>query len=203
MTDERGTQRPGLGRYALEILLLVAVAFAGTLLVKNFVAQAFSIPSTSMSPQLEVGDRVIVSRFSYRLGEPNRGDIVVFSEPDAPPDERALPARLVGEVLQTIGVQQPSETELIKRVIGLPGERIRARNGEVRIDGQVLREPYLPDGVTTADFGPVRVPADHVFVLGDNRGNSADSRVIGAIAVDSIVGRAIARVWPPPRLAFL
>jgi signal peptidase I len=203
MSRPKHSRRPSWGRYAAEILLLVVVAFAGTLLVKNFVAQAFSIPSTSMSPQLEVGDRVLVSRLSYRLGEPNRGDIVVFTEPGAPPDDRPLPARLVGEVLQTVGLQRPPENDLIKRVVGLPGEEIRADRGEVFIDGLLLREPYLPDGVRTGDFPAEVVPEGHVFVLGDNRGNSADSRVIGPVAIESIIGRAIALVWPPQRLSFL
>jgi signal peptidase I len=190
-------------RYALELVLLVMVALVGTLLVKNFIAQAFSIPSSSMEPQLEVGDRVLVSRLSYRLGDPNRGDIVVFHQPDAPPDGRPLPTRLIGEVLQTVGLQQPLETELIKRIVGLPGEEIEAADGTVHVDGRPVIEPYLPGGVETADFGPVLIPDGHVFVLGDNRGNSADSRVIGPVSLDSIVGRAIARVWPPQRMAFL
>jgi signal peptidase I len=184
-------------------VVLLAVALAGTLLVKNTVAQAFSIPSTSMTPQLEVGDRVVVSRLAYRLHDANRGDIIVFREPGATSDDEPLVPRLVGEVLQTIGVQRPSETELIKRVVGLPGERVRAVGGVVQIDGRPLVEPYLPDGARTNNFGPVRVPKGHVFVLGDNRSNSQDSRIIGTIPVESIVGRAIARVWPPQRVAFL
>ncbi len=165
------------------------------------------IPSESMEPQLEVGDRVVVSRVAYRLHDPRRGDIVVFPSPTAPvddaDDEGAWPVRLGREVLEAVGLRQPSEEELIKRVIGLGGETVEARGGSIKIDGHNLREPYLSAGVTTADFGPVVVPEEHVFVMGDNRGNSSDSRIFGAVEINDIIGRALFRVWPPLRVAFL
>ncbi len=171
--------------------------------MKGNVAQAFFIPSGSMEPQLEVGDRVVVSRTSYRLHDVNRGDIVVFRSPSAMPSDDPLPERIVKDVLETVALRKPGDDELIKRVVGLPGETISAQDGGVVIDGRALDEPYLPEGSSTIDFGPVEIPAGHVFVMGDNRGNSADSRVIGAVEVESIVGRAIARIWPPGRTAFL
>jgi signal peptidase I len=171
--------------------------------VKANVAQAFFIPSASMEPQLQEGDRVLVSRTAYRLHDPRRGDIVVFPAPDAPPDDDGLLERWGKDALEAVALRQPGDDELIKRVIGLPGETISAQDGRVVVDGRLVVEPYLPDGLETADFGPVAVPEGRVFVLGDNRGNSADSRVIGTIEVDSIVGRAIARIWPPNRTAFL
>jgi len=106
-------------------------------------------------------------------------------------------------VLETVVLRKPGDEELIKRVIGLPGEAISAQDGHVVIDGRRLTEPYLDTDVRTGDFGPLVIPADQVFVMGDNRTDSADSRVIGTIEVDSIVGRAIARIWPPGRTAFL
>jgi signal peptidase I len=172
-------------------------------MVKATVAQAFFIPSASMEPQLQEGDRVLVSRTAYRLHEPRRGDIVVFPSPTAPPDDDGLVERWAKDALEAVALREPGDDELIKRVVGLPGETISARDGRVVIDGRVVEEPYLPDGVETVDFGPVAIPEGHVFVLGDNRGNSADSRVIGTIDVDEIVGRAIARIWPPDRTAFL
>lgn len=174
--------------------------------LKAHVAQAYHIPSGSMEPQLEIGDRVFVSRLAYRMHDPRRGDVIVF---DAPPtadgdDGGGGIGGFLSEALQGIGLQRPDESELIKRVIGLPGEVIEARNGHVLINGRQLVEPYLPDDVTTEDFGPVTVPAEHVFVLGDNRGSSADSRFgLGPVPEDRIVGRAIARVWPPTRWANL
>jgi signal peptidase I len=195
---------PRSRRLLVETAVLVGVAIIAALFLKAFVAQAFFIPSASMEPQLEPGDRVVVSRIAYRLHDPRRGDIVVFDAPDPPVvDESILPVRLLEEALEGIGLRQPDETELIKRVIGLPGEVVEARGGRVVIDGRELREPYLPPDVATGDFGPITVPDDSVYVLGDNRGHSADSRVIGPVPVDSIVGRAIARAWPPWRWAWL
>jgi signal peptidase I len=175
------------------------------LIVKALFAQAFYIPSASMEPQLREGDRVVVSRTSYRLHDPNRGDIIVFPSPAMPAEEESLVEVIVHDVLEAVALRDPGDRELIKRVIGLPGEVIEGRNGRVEINGRVLIEPYLPRGVLTTDFGPITVPDTCVFVLGDNRTNSHDSRFpdIGPIRIDSIVGRAIARVWPPGRNAFL
>ena len=192
-------------RTLLEVPLLLAFAAVIAIVVKTFVAQAFYIPSASMEPQLEAGDRVVVSRIAYDLHEPRRGDVVVFDDPLEPEGGGGsiLPIRLGREALEALGLLPPDDRELIKRVVALAGETVQARDGTVYVDGRPLIEPYLPDGVLQADFSPVTVPADHVFVLGDNRPNSKDSRVFQAVPVDSIVGRAIARVWPPGRLAFL
>jgi signal peptidase I len=189
----------------IELPLLVLAAIVVTLVVKALLAQAFYIPSGSMEPQLHVNDRVVVSRTAYRLHDPNRGDIVVFPSPIAEPEHHGLVDGVVDNVLDALAVGDRGDDELIKRVIGLPGEEIEARDGEVLIDGEKLREPYLPAGVRTEDFGPVTVPKGRVFVMGDNRGNSHDSRFsdIGTIDIDDLVGRAIARVWPPSRTAFL
>lgn len=147
--------------------LLVAVA------VKTFFIQAFYIPSPSMTPTLEVDDRVLVNKLSYRLHGVDRGDLVVFEGPSPAP-----------------------EKDLIKRVIGLPGETVEGRDGHVLVDGRPLEEPYLPDGVVTSPFGPVTITANHYWVMGDNRPNSNDSRVFGEIAQSRIVGKAFVKVWP-------
>ena len=183
----------------------MVVALVVTLLVKAFLAQAFFIPSASMEPQLKVHDRVIVSRTAYRLHAPHRGDIVVFPSPAAPPRHHSLIGGVVQDLLDTVALGDRSDDELIKRVIGLPGDIVEGRDGHVVIDGRYLVEPYLSSSVRTDDFGPVTVPKDRVFVMGDNRTNSHDSRFsdIGPIKIRSIVGRAIARVWPFTRTAFL
>jgi signal peptidase I len=208
--DEKETEpTPPAGRRRRRSLLveygaLVLVALLVALVMKAFVAQAFSIPSPSMYPELKPGDRVVVSRLAYHLHDPRRGDIIVFDSPTVTPRPReALPVRLFHDVLEAVGLRTPPETELIKRVIALPGEVVEGRNGRVYIDGQLLVEPYLQPDVRTADFPAERVPVGQLWVMGDNRGNSADSRVIGPISEDAIVGRALFRVWPPWRFAFL
>ena len=189
----------------MEVPLLVFAALAITLVVKAFLAQAFFIPSASMEPQLREGDRVVVSRTAYRLHDPRRGDIIVFPSPAVPAEQEGLVERLVHDVLESVALRDPGERELIKRIIGLPGETIEGRGGHVMIGGRPLVEPYLASTVATSDFGPIEIPAGYVFVMGDNRSNSHDSRFsdIGPLDVDTIVGRAIARVWPPTRTAFL
>jgi signal peptidase I len=169
----------GIAEWAVVIVGALIVA----LVIRAFLFQAFYIPSESMEPTLVERDRVIVNKLSYRLHDVNRGDLVVF---DRPPNE------------------PPTEiSELIKRVVGLPGETVEGRDGIIYIDGQRLVEPYIADGPSFGSFGPVDVPEHHVFVMGDNRNNSRDSRVFGPISEDLILGRAFVRVWPGSRLGFL
>ena len=174
-------------RTVLEWGVVLVGALALALIVRAFLFQAFYIPSPSMEPTLFSGDRILVNKVSYRLHDVNRGDLVVFH----PRPESGVGA-----------------DDLIKRVIALPGETVTTDSGRVLIDGGLLIEPYLPVPDGTADFTTVpwcanqdttagcTVPDDHVFVLGDNRGNSRDSRYFGPVPVDSIVGRAFVRVWP-------
>ena len=166
---------PGVTRTIVEWVAVIGGALAVALVIQAFLVQAFYIPSSSMVPTLEVGDRVLVNKLSYDLHDVNRGDLVVFERPDD----------AVGEI-----------KDLIKRVIGLPGETVEIRDGTVIVDGHVLDEPYLAADEVLADFAPTAVPENHVFVMGDNRDDSRDSRVFGPISTDSIVGRAFLRVWP-------
>jgi signal peptidase I len=204
VTGTRGPRGQAHLHRWVELPLLLIAAVALSLVIRANLAQAFFIPSASMEPQLEAGDRVLVSRTSYRLHDVNRGDIVVFPSPVAPAvDEGNIVTRAASDLLEAVALRHPDEDELIKRVIGLPGETVSASQGVVVIDGLRLEEPYLADDVVTEDFGPISVPEGHVFVMGDNRPNSSDSRVIGPVDVDTILGRAIARIWPPDRRAFL
>ncbi len=172
--------------------------------IKTFVAQAFYIPSGSMLPQLQVNDRIVVSKLSYRLHDPHRGDIVVFDSPNpTPPDTATFVEKVLRGLGQAIGIGAPSTDEFVKRVLALPGETVEGRLGKVYVNGKVVVEPYLAPNVTTSDFEPVVVPPGHLWVMGDNRGNSSDSRVFGPIREANVVGRAVVRVWPFPDAAFL
>jgi signal peptidase I len=162
-------------------ILIGALVLA--VVIKTFVAQTFYIPSPSMERTLLVNDRVLVNKLAYRVGTVHRGDIVVFKRPPKEVDT--------------------SITDLIKRVVGLPGETIESRNGVVYINGKALSEPYLQPGMPTNDLPPTVVPADHYFVMGDNRTNSFDSRRFDAIDESYLVGRAELRIWPVDRIAGL
>ncbi len=184
---------------------LVVLAIIVAVVVRTFVLQAYYIPSASMVPQLRVNDRVVVSRLAYDLHRPHRGDVVVFPAPPGeapPPRQRNLASRLFHDVGAGLGLST-DQTVLIKRVIGLPGETVQGQGGRIYIDGRMLIEPYLPKTTETSTFGPQRIPAGMVWVMGDNRGDSSDSRVFGAIPQRTIVGRAVWKIWPPQRASFL
>lgn len=174
----------GGARAFFDWLVVIAVALTVAFLVRGFVLAHFVVEGSSMDSTLATGDRVFVNKLSYRLHNPNRGDVAVLHQ-----------------------INGTSERDLIKRVIALPGETIEMNNCEVRItevgatESRVLDEPYLDDQVVTpnscgGDFDPVVVPAEHVYVLGDNRGGSQDSRQLGPISYDDLVGRAFVVFWP-------
>ena len=197
-------ERPSSRRLLAELPVLVIVAIAIAYGIKALIAQAFFIPSGSMIPQLEIGDRVVVSKLAYRLHEPRRGDILVFDAPFPQPKPHRSPiGQVVRGVAESVGVAQPSTEEYIKRVIALPGEAVEGHDGHVFVNGRQLIEPYLPRQTTTTDFSRVVVPKGRLWVMGDNRGNSSDSRVFGTVRRRTVVGRAFIRIWPPLRSAFL
>jgi signal peptidase I len=179
------TEKPGRSgvRSTVEWIVIVAAALLTALLIKTFLLQAFYIPSDSMNPTLVQHDRVLVNKLSYHFHDVHRGDIVVFERPP-------------GEI-------DPRIKDLIKRVVALPGETVEGRNGQVLIDGRALTEPYLPKGTQTTDFTAQKIPPDKYWVMGDNRGNSKDSRVFGPIPKSLIVGRAFIRVWPISKISLL
>ncbi|MFP5318338.1 MAG: signal peptidase I [Acidimicrobiia bacterium] len=209
MEVREGRDDPGRGRndrlsFVRELAILVVSALLLAMAVKAFVAQAFYIPSGSMLPQLQVNDRIVVSKLAYRLHDPRRGDIVVFDSPTPrPAQDEGLVEKVLEGIGQALGVTPPSTDEFVKRVIALPGETVEGRGGKVYVDGLEVVEPYLPAGTVTSDFSAVEVPEGTVWVMGDNRANSADSRVFGAIRESAIVGRAVARVWPFSEASFL
>jgi signal peptidase I len=165
-------------RAVLDWVVVIGVALLVAFLVRTFVLAHFVVDGVSMSSTLHDDDRVFVNKLSYRLHDPNRGDVVVLHQ-----------------------LNGTSERDLIKRVIALPGEEIRVEGCVVYIDGAVLQEPYLDPAAATpgscgSDVATQVVPADHVFVMGDNRGGSMDSRDLGAISEDDLVGRAFVVFWP-------
>lgn len=194
---------------------MIAVALVLALLIKTFLVQAFYIPSGSMEQTLLPGDRVLVDKLSYRFGEIKRGHVVVFNGVDSWEPEVTIrePTNPVLKGLRTIGatfgLAPPNEEDYIKRVIGLPGDRVVCcdARGRVTVNGTPLREDYLYPGDQPSDLKfDVTVPEGRLWVLGDHRGNSSDSRYHaadpgqGTIQIDHVVGRAFAKIWPLDRL---
>ncbi len=169
--------------------VILLVVLLGTVLLRTYVVQSFYIPSGSMLPTLQIGDRIIVNKLAYKFGNPQRGDIVVFARPP---------------------LENQNYPDLVKRIVGLPGETISSQGGQLYIDGKLLKEPWLPPG--PQDYtgalqendphpqfdlpGPVKIPPGEYYVMGDNRTNSQDSRFFGPIPKSLIVGKAVAVVWP-------
>lgn len=178
--DEEGGN--GTVRNTVEWVVIIVGALVLALVVKTFLFQVFLIPSASMYPTLQDKDRVVVNKLSYRLHEVNRGDLVVFGRPT-----ESLP----GDI-----------DHLIKRVVATEGETVSAEDGQVLIDGEPLDEPYLDD-VVTSDIAPFEIPDDMLWVMGDNRGHSEDSRFFGPIDEDLVVGRAFVKLWPLDDLTLL
>jgi signal peptidase I len=181
------------------------MALVLALLLKTFVVQAFFIPSRSMVPTLENGDRILVNRLAYRFGDIHRGDVIVFTDPQADED-RGLVGGFTHWLVDGLGVA--STEDFVKRVIGLPGDAIEIVDGTVFVNGQKIQEPYLNPHRDTSGFGPITVPPGMLFVLGDNRAASGDSRFpppggVGYVPVDHVVGKVAVIVWPPSRMGWV
>lgn len=166
----------------LENLQTAVIALVVAFLVRAFVAEPRYIPSDSMLPTLEVGDRIAVEKVSYRFHPPRTGDVVVFRPP---------------QQLQRIGYG--NDQAFIKRVIGVPGQTIAVQAGRVFVDGQPLTESYIAEP-PAYQFDPITVPEDRLFVMGDNRNNSNDSHIWGFLPSKNVIGRARVRFWPFGRL---
>jgi signal peptidase I len=186
-----------------ELPVLVVLALVLAIVIKTFLVQAFFIPSESMVPTLHVGDRVLVSRLAYRFGDIERGDIIVFSDPHpAPGEHRGVVGGFLHWLGEGVGLALPADEDFIKRVIGLPGEVVEIREGVTYVDGAAIDEPYLGGPKDLRNYGPRTVPDGMLFVMGDNRTNSADSRFpppagLGYVPEDKVIGQAFVIVWPP------
>jgi signal peptidase I len=200
-TPAQRRRRPWYREVAAVILVAVLLA----LLIKTFVVQAFYIPSPSMHPTLVENDRVLVDRISYRFHPPERGDVIVFQDPHPRPSHQNAVAAFLHWLGQGLGLSQVGrDKDFIKRVIGLPGDTVEMNRGQVFVNGTALREPYLSPNRDMAAYGPYVVPAGNLFVLGDNRTDSDDSRgSLGFIPTDKVVGRAFILIWPPSRAGWL
>jgi signal peptidase I len=169
------------GGGVLEFLIILLVSFVLVFgFVRPFVIEAFWIPSASMVPTLKYGDRVLVNKFIYRFTEPERGDVIVFKSVEG------------------------DDEDLIKRVVGVPGDEIAVRDGKLFVNGEPQKEPYVNKKFPDRSFyAPTTVPKDHVFAMGDNRANSQDSRIFGPVPEKNIEGEAFLRFWPPDRIGGL
>jgi signal peptidase I len=196
---EEDERPPGLLAVVRETVVLVALAVLLAVVFKTFLVAAFYIPSGSMESTLNISDRVLVEKVSYRFGDIERGDVIVFVHDEAGV-EPASPSNPVtgffSSLGQAIGVVPPSDRDFIKRVIGLPGDTITCTKGRLIRNGVQVDEPYLDPGITTDGCQTTKVGSGELFVMGDNRTNSQDSRSFGVIHRSEVVGRAFVRIWP-------
>lgn len=175
----------GLTKFFFDIVEVVVFAIAIFLFVYLLLLQPHKIKGESMEPNFNNGEYLLTDKVSYRFGKPVRGDVIVFEAPGAGGDE------------------------FIKRIIGLPGEKVEVMNGKVYLDGKILEENYLPNTFVTSagaflkEGVELTVPEGNYFVMGDNRPASSDSRAWGFVSKDKISGRAWIIYWPPPKVGFV
>ncbi len=213
---KRKSRGRGLLKHLTELPMLVLIAFGIAIIIKTFLVQAFFIPSASMKPTLVEGDRVLVEKVSYALHDQRRGDVVVF-EKSAFGRARDLPWYEDGRnfLRELLGLPTGREEDYIKRVVALPGDKIRYVGSPRRllINGEKVDQRFVKGGkdkisstITGADCKRLemsragngcRIPAGKIFVMGDNRANSEDSRILGPIDQDKVIGRAFVIIWPP------
>lgn len=165
----------------LKRLLLYGSIFCVIVLIKMFIVTTYYVPSGSMLPTIPIGNSVVVDKLAFRLGgSPEEGEIVVFNKP-------------------TSDIYSPGVKILVKRVVGLPGQTISSKHGVVYINGVSLKEPFLPHNDPTTNLPPTIIPQGDVYVLGDNRNNSVDSRYFGPLPINLIIGKVVA-ILPLPHL---
>ena len=184
------------GSFLRELPVLLLIAFGLAFILRTFVIQVFYIPSSSMEDTLAINDRIVVEKISYRLHDPERGDIIVFEGDEITPAENGAVARVIRGIGQFIGIVPANAQDFVKRVIGVAGDHIEILEGRVLVNGVELDEPYV-NFTDLRSSGPFDVPEGQLFVLGDNRPNSSDSRFgLGFVDIDHVVGRAFITIWP-------
>jgi signal peptidase I len=188
----------------VELVMIVAVALGLALGIQAFLVKPFRIPSESMVPTLEIGQRVLVDRVSFKFGNPDRGDIVVFKPPEGEPSRCGVPRP--DDQPCARGLPRKSDTNFIKRVVGLPGDRLKVLEGSVYINGKRQDEPFArldPQCGTCNLPREITVPDGQYYMMGDNRGESLDSREWGPVPKEWIIGKAFMTYWPPGRIGLL
>lgn len=190
-------------RFLRELPGVLALSVVLAVLLKTFLIQAFFIPSPSMVPTLAVDDRVLVSKIAYSFGGPQRGDVIVFDSPYIADRPESFLQKAARSIREAFGVQTANIEDLIKRVVAVGGDRLEIRGNRLLVNGLPIDEPYLESGAAMRDEAPFYIPDGHVWVMGDNRNNSQDSRRFGSIPAEDVVGRAFVRIWPPSRWAGL
>ena len=189
-----------------EMVPLVLLALLLAILIKSFLVQAFFIPSASMEPTLLPGDRILVCRVCMTFSDVHRGDVIVFADPTpAPHEDRGVVGGFLHWLGEGIGVARPADDDFIKRVAALEGDTWEIRRGKLFVNGRRVDEPYLSPELDRRDFGPETVPDGMLFVLGDNRAHSGDSRFpppggLGYVPVEKVIGKAFVIAWPPSRI---
>ena len=189
-----------------ELPVLVGIAIMLAIAIKLLLVQAFSIPTASMVPTLVEGDRILVCRICLRFDDVDRGDVIVFEGPDGSTPDRGVVGAVFHWLGETVGVASPPHDDFVKRVAGLPGDTIEIdRTGLLYVNGSPVDEPYLNQPVQQRSFPPTTVPDGKLFVLGDNRGHSGDSRCdppdcTGLVPVDKLIGVTFLRMWPVSRV---
>jgi signal peptidase I len=188
------------------MLLIVAVAIGFALVFQATVAKPYQIPSPSMEPTLDIGQRVIVDRLAYRFGDPSIGDIVVFHPPAGAEANHCGAAKTRREACREPTPGVDSSINYIKRIVAGPGDTLRIVHGHAVVNGVKANEPFIRPcggGRVCNLTKRITIPPDHYFVMGDNRGDSDDSRYWGPISKGSIIGKAALTYWPPNRVGTL
>ncbi len=165
--------------------VIIVIAVLASFLVRTYAVQTFFIPSGSMEPTLHVGDRILVNKLSVRFGTINVGDIIVFK---APPSEHC---------------DDGDYTDLVKRVIGLPGQTLTSKGNVVYVNGKPLKEPWTFFKTLNPPIKKIKIPLNSYYVMGDNRANSCDSRFWGTVPKSDVIGKAFFRIWPLSRIGFI
>jgi signal peptidase I len=205
-TDDHRRQEQTVTGILRELVPLVLSALLLAILIKSFLIQAFFIPSGSMQPTLRPGDRILVCRVCKVFSDVTHGDVIVFSDPaPAPHEARGILGGFVHWLGEGIGVARPEDDDFIKRVVALEGDTWEMRGGLLFVNGARVREPYVSQERDRRDFGPETVPDGMLFVLGDNRLHSGDSRFpapggLGYIPEEKVIGEAFVIAWPLGRI---